>query len=179
MSRLPLWLSFAGGAALGGLVTGLGIAVLGGLLSPLPPTWRAAAGAAVIVTLVAKDLLEARLRFPQRNTLIPQEVFARGLLRGFVRFGFEYGSGVRTLIPSASSLILAAFLIVANLPWWQTALIGLVFGFSRTLAVLLFLLWGSDGWASFLGRHSRVLERAGSVGAAIGCLWALAALVIG
>ncbi|NLG20181.1 MAG: hypothetical protein GX555_01945 [Actinomycetales bacterium] len=157
---------FAAGGLLGGASTGLVLAVLSGLTSPLPGRARAIAVLGAAVVLTALDLWQHRLRLPQRGTLIPQTVFAAGLPRGFLRFGFEYGTGVRTLIPSAASYILAAALVLTGLPWWQTVLVGAVFGFSRTLAVLQYLLMGTDDWAAFLSAHTRVLERLGSLVAA-------------
>ena len=162
-SRLHLWVPFAVGGLLGGATSGAGLAILSGLLSPLPAEIRGALAAATTVALVVMDLVQRRLRLPQRSRLIPQSVFAQGIARGIFRFGYEYGTGVRTLIPSAASVILAAALVLIALPWWQTVLVAAVFGASRTLAVLQYLVLGSDGWAEFLSGHTRLLERAGSV----------------
>lgn len=160
---MRLWASFAAGSSLGGALTGLGLALAAGLLSWLPATIRTGVLIVVVVALVVLDLVQARLRLPQRNKLIPQEVFADGLLIGIARFGIEYGSGVRTLIPSAASYIAASYLLLTNLDWWQTVALGAVFGFSRTLAIAQYLLLGRPGWSDFLARHTRVLERLGSV----------------
>ena len=158
---------FAVGGLLGGATTGLVLAVLSGLLSPLAETARLVLVVLAAVALTVLDLVQARLRLPQRSTLIPQTVFAQGIGRGIFRFGYEYGTGVRTLIPSAASAILAAALVLIGLPWWQTVLVAAVFGASRTLAVLQYLALGSDGWAEFLSSHTRLLERTGSVVAAV------------
>lgn len=166
-SRLPLWGAFAAGATAGGVLTGVALAVLGGLASPLPAAVAVALTLFVAGAMALLDVASPKLRLPQREILIPQEVFAHGMWQGLLRFGVEYGSGVRTLIPSASSYILAAALVLANLPWWQTVAVAAAFGFGRTLAVLLALLFGDDSWSLFLGRHSRLLERAGSVGVAL------------
>lgn len=160
---MRLWVSFAVGSSFGGALTGLGLAVAGGLLSWLPATIRTGVLVVAVVALVVLDLVQARLRLPQRNKLIPQEVFADGLLIGIARFGVEYGSGVRTLIPSAASYIAACYLLLTNLDWWQTVALGAVFGFSRTLAIAQYLMLGRPGWSDFLAGHTRVLERLGSV----------------
>lgn len=166
-SRLRLWGTFAAGATTGGAATGACLAVLAGLLSPVPETARWALLALGIAVLVALDLTQPRLRLPQRRVLIPQDVFDAGLARGILRFGVEYGTGVRTLIPSASSYLVAAFLVAANLPWGLTVLAGAVFGVSRTLAILQFVIVGRDGWQAFLAAHTRALERVGTVTAAL------------
>ena len=134
----------------------------GGLLSWLPATVSTGVLVVGVVALVVLDLVQARLRLPQRNQLIPQEVFADGLLIGIARFGIEYGSGVRTLIPSAAPYIAASYLLLTNLDWWQTVALGAIFGFSRTLAIAQYLLLGRPGWSDFLAGHTRVLERLGS-----------------
>jgi len=152
------------GTTLGGATTGLGLALVSGLASALPLGWRAGIALVVAVALVLLDLVQRRLTLPQRETLIPQEVFAGGMLRGIAWFGYEYGSGVRTLIPSAASYIVAFALVMVNLPWWQTVALAAVFGFARSWAAGLALAFSpGGGWSLFLGRHSRLLERLGSV----------------
>lgn len=140
--------------------------MLAGLLSPVPQVVRLGCAALLIVALAVLDLLTRRLPLPQRSTLIPQHVFSRGLARGLLRFGVEYGTGVRTLIPGAAPYLCAVYLVLANQPWWLTLSAGAVFGFSRSVAILQFVLLGRDGWAQFLTGHSRILERTGTVLAA-------------
>ena len=176
MGRLPLWGLFAAGTTLGGGATGVVVAVLAGLVSAVPASVRWWGLVAVVVTLVVLDLVQPSLRLPQRTTLIPQDVFARGLRRGILRFGLEYGTGVRTLIPSAAPWIVLATLVAWNPAWWLTVAAGLGFGFARSLAILQFVLLGADGWQGFLAGHSRLLERAGTVTAAAACLAAVVRL---
>lgn len=137
--------------------------MLAGLLSPVPEAVRWGAAVMLIGTLAGLDLVSRRLPLPQRSTLIPQHVFSRGLARGLLRFGVEYGTGVRTLIPGAAPYLCAVYLVLANQPWGLTLAAGAVFGLSRSLAILQFVLLGRDGWAQFLTGHSRVLERTGTV----------------
>ncbi|MDO5503040.1 MAG: hypothetical protein Q4G67_07690 [Actinomycetia bacterium] len=162
-SRLTLWVPFAAGGLLGGATTGLVLAVMSGLFSPLPPPVRLIVIALLAAGLLVLDLASAKLPLPQRSTLIPQTVFAAGMVRGIFRFGYEYGTGVRTLIPSAASYILAGALLLSAAPWWQILLIGALFGFSRTLPILQSLVLGGEHWAEFLSSHTRVLERLGSL----------------
>lgn len=166
-SRLHLWVPFAAGGLLGGATSGMALAVLAGLASAIPERARVALLLTLVLALVATDLAQRRLRLPQRHTLIPQSVFAAGIARGIFRFGYEYGTGVRTLIPSAAPYVVAVALLLIGLPWWSCVAVGAVFGFSRTLPVLQYLTLGSAGWAEFLSGHSRLLERAGTVMAAV------------
>lgn len=164
--QLPLWAAFAAGTTLGGLSTGLALGVLSGLLSPVPAVVRLVLLGTVVLALVALDLLAARLPLPQRSELIPQEVFQHGMARGGFRFGLEYGCGWRTLVPSAASYLAAAFVLLVVPPLGYAVLLGAVFGAARSLAVLQHVLLGAPGWQAFLARHTRVLERTGTVLAA-------------
>lgn len=161
--QLPLWAAFAAGTTLGGLSTGLALGILSGLVSPVPAVIRLALLVVVVLGLVALDLLTARLPLPQRSELIPQDVFQQGMARGAFRFGLEYGCGWRTLVPSAASYLAAAFVLLVVPPLGYAVLLGAVFGASRALPVLQYVLLGAPGWQSFLARHTRTLERVGSV----------------
>lgn len=161
--QLPLWGAFAVGTTLGGATTGLALGVLSGLISPVPETVRLALLVVVVLALVVLDLASPALPLPQRATLIPQEVFGRGMARGGFRFGLEYGCGWRTLVPSAASYLAAVFVLLVVPPWWSAVLLGAAFGFSRSWAVLVWIWLGAPGWQTFLARHSRLLERSGSV----------------
>ena len=148
-----------------------------GLLSPIPLAARAVVFGVVAVLLLVMDLRQIVLQLPQRSQLIPQEVFARGMMRGGFRFGVEYGCGFRTLVPSAASYIAAAFVLLSGLPLpWAVAL-GAAFGASRALPVLQYILWGRPGWQAFLSSHTRSLERVGSVVTAALLAWATVSLL--
>jgi hypothetical protein len=85
------------------------------------------------------------------------------MARGGFRFGLEYGCGWRTLVPSAAPYLAAAFVLLVVPPLGWAVLLGAVFGAARSLAVLQYVLLGAPGWQAFLARHTRLLERAGSV----------------
>lgn len=177
--QFRLWLAFAVGCTLGGAFTGTALGVLSGLLSPLPQAWRLGGWLLAVVALVVLDLWSPVLRLPQRRELIPQTVFSRGLARGGLRFGLEYGCGFRTLVPSAASYIAAGFVLLAVLPLGWAVLLGAAFGASRSLAVLQYLALGRPGWQDFLSRHTRLLERAGSLVTAVLLLTAVLTRVSG
>lgn len=161
--QLRLWVAFAVGCTVGGAFTGAALGVFSGLLSPVPGTVRFGLFLVAAVGLTLLDLVQPVLRLPQRKELIPQEVFARGMGRGGFRFGLEYGCGFRTLVPSAASYVAGVFVLCAGLPFGYAVLLGSAFGASRSLAVLQYVLVGAPGWQQFLARHTRVLERVGSV----------------
>lgn len=145
------------------MATAVVVSVLGGLLSFLPQGPRLVTLVVVAVVLAVTDLATRRLPLPQRDALIPQEVFAGGMRPGLFRFGVEYGLGWRVLVPSAAPWILATGFVLLNLPWWQTLLAGAVFGAGRSVAIWQMIFFASQGWQARLLRHTRALERLGSV----------------
>lgn len=165
-SHLPLWAAFAAGTTLGGAFTGGVLGVLSGLLSPVPQRVRLSVLVVAALALVVLDLAARALPLPQRGALIPQNVFHRGMGRGAFRFGVEYGTGFRTLVPSAAPWLAALLVLLTGPAWWSAVLLGAAFGAARSLAIAQRVLVGSEGWTDFLSGHSRILERAGTVVAA-------------
>lgn len=150
---------------------------MAGLCSIIPEPIRVVGLVVALGGLLVLDLISPVLRLPQRRLLIPQRVFLPGLTAGLLRFGVEYGTGFRTLIPSAAPYMLAGYLVLAHPAWWASLSLGAVFGLSRSLAIAQFVLLGRDGWVQFLGSHTRLLERSGSVACAALLAWALLAAV--
>ncbi|MCK0113506.1 hypothetical protein MWU75_15265 [Ornithinimicrobium sp. F0845] len=174
--QLRLWAAFLVGCTVGGAFTGTVLGVFSGLLSPVPAGVRAVLFGLLAVSLTVLDLRQPLLGLPQRKELIPQEVFARGLGRGGLRFGVEYGCGFRTLVPSAASYVAALFVLLAGLPLAWAVTLGAAFGASRAVAVLQYILLGRPGWQHFLSSHTRWLERSGTVVATVLLGWAVLAL---
>lgn len=148
------------------------MAVLAGLISVVAEPVRTTTLVIGIAALLILDLSTGSLPLPQRSRLIPRDVFRRNLGAGLLRFGIEYGTGFRTLIPSASAYMLCVFVLLSNPVWWATLILGAAFGLARSLAILQFVLLGRDGWVQFLTGHTRTLERVGSVGCAALLIWA-------
>lgn len=176
-TQLRLWVAFLAGCLVGGAFTGTALGVVSGLLTPVPLAWRAGVLAALVLALVLLDLRQPLLRLPQRRELIPQEVFARGMVRGGFRFGVEYGCGFRTLVPSAASYAAALFILLVGPPIGWAVLLGVTFGASRSLAVLQYVLLGRPGWQRFLSAHTRWLERGGTVVTAVLLAWTVGLLL--
>ena len=158
---LGLW--FAAGLALGGLLTGTLLALVA-VLVPLSPTRGSLLlAAAASVALAAYDLRVASVELPQRRSLIPQEVFLRSPALGFVRFGLEFGSGIRTYVTSGAPYAVVALVLGATDGVVPGALMGLAFGLGRALAPLQAVAGVERSWAGDVARVSRALERAASV----------------
>ncbi len=145
--------------------------MLAGLASVIAEPARTAALIIGLVGLLLLDMVTRTLPLPQRSRLIPQQVFRRSLGGGLLRFGIEYGTGFRTLIPSGSAYMVVWFVLLTNPAWWVTLALGAAFGLARSLAILQFVLLGRDGWVQFLTGHTRLLERTGSAGCAALLIW--------
>src|SRR4051794_9695219 len=96
----------------------MGTGVLLGLVAAVLP-WTPTAVSVGIVAVLAiglagYDLRVPAVELPQRRSLIPQEVFLRSRELGFVRFGLEFGSGVRTYVTSAAPYALVAVVLGAT-----------------------------------------------------------------
>lgn len=146
-------------------------------LVPWSPSLVSATIAAVLAAWLAfYDMMATKVRLPQRGTLIPQEVFFRSHYIGFLRFGVEFGSGVRTLIPSASSYILLVWMLVLPTSFSHALAAGLAFGIGRSIGPLQAVFADDRYWSSDLARASRLVERSGSVLAAVVAIVAAVAM---
>jgi cytochrome c biogenesis protein CcdA len=158
---LGLW--FAAGLALGGLATGTLLGLVAVLLPLSPTTGSLLLAAAASVALAVYDLRVASVELPQRRSLIPQEVFLRSPALGFVRFGLEFGSGVRTYVTSAAPYAVALLVLGATDGVVPGALMGLAFGLGRALTPLQAVAGVERSWAPDVARVSRTVERGASV----------------
>jgi hypothetical protein len=100
---------------------------------------------------------------PQRRSLIPQEVFLRSRAAGFLRFGLEFGSGVRTYVTSAAPYGVVALVLLATDGALPGLLGGLMFGLGRAVAPLQAIAADESRWSADLTGVSRLLERSGAV----------------
>jgi hypothetical protein len=126
-----------------------------------------ALAAAAGVALASYDLRVASVALPQRRSLIPQEVFLRSPGAGFVRFGLEFGSGVRTYLTSAAPYAVVALVLLATDGALPGLLAGLAFGLGRAVAPLQAIAADEARWSADLTSISRLLERSGSAVVAV------------
>ncbi len=137
--------------------------VAGGLLGWLPEPERLG----IMITfgggLVAYDLCVARVRLPQAARQIDARVFANDRRRAAVRFGFEYGTSLRTYVTSAAPYLLLLGLVTLSLSPVLTILTGTAFGLGRSLGLFQYSLRRRDNWQATVKRQARILERVGSL----------------
>lgn len=146
---------------------------------PWTPTAVSVGVAAVAaVGLATYDLQVPSVELPQRRSLIPQEVFLRSREAGFLRFGLEFGSGVRTYVTSAAPYAVALLVVGATDGPLAGLLMGACFGLGRALAPLQALAADEALWASDVARTSRFTERAGSVVVAAAAIWLAVVTVV-
>lgn len=154
---------FAAGTAVGGALSGSLASVVNGLLDWISEPVRLGAVASIGAALVLYDLGTPRVRLPQAARQIPEHVFARDQRWAAVRFGFEYGTALRTYVTSAAPYVLLMGLVTLPLGVSQSVLIGAAFGFGRSLSVFQYSFRRRDNWQAAVKRQSRILERAGSL----------------
>jgi hypothetical protein len=135
--------------------------------------------AVLAVGLAAYDLQVPSVELPQRRSLIPQEVFLRSREVGFLRFGLEFGSGVRTYVTSAAPYAVVVLLLFATDGPLAGLLLGACFGLGRALAPLQALAADEALWAADVSRTSRFTERAGSVVVAAAAVWLAVSTIVG
>jgi hypothetical protein len=135
--------------------------------------------AVLAVGLAAYDLQVPSVELPQRRSLIPQEVFLRSREVGFLRFGLEFGSGVRTYVTSAAPYAVVVLLLFATDGPLAGLLLGACFGLGRALAPVQALGADEALWAADVSRTSRFTERAGSVVVAAAAVWLAVSTIVG
>ena len=154
---------FAAGTTVGGALSGLIAAVVGGLLSWTSEPVRLGAMVIIGAVLVLYDLSVRNARLPQAARQIPVHVFARDQRWAAVRFGFEYGTALRTYVTSAAPYILLLGLITLHLGVSRSVLIGAAFGLGRSISLFQYIFRRRDNWQETVKRKSRILERTGSL----------------
>ena len=151
-------MGLATGGALSGAAMGLLVAVV-----PWPRSAVSTIIAAVLAfSLAIYDLMVPAIKLPQRRSLIPQEVFYRSHALGFLRFGMEFGSGVRTFVTSASPYILIVMMLSVPTSFAQVVGVGVAFGVGRSVGPLQAILADDVYWSGDLAMISRLIERVGS-----------------
>lgn len=121
---------------LGGVFSALSLWVLGAFARDfLPTTMRFLVLAGVCAALFVRETGLVDFRLPQNRRQISQSVPARGA-SGYLQFGFELGTGVRTYLPSALPHLLAASLLLVGQTFTDFLAAGLAFGVGRGVALL-------------------------------------------
>jgi hypothetical protein len=160
-------------------VTGTLLGLLATVIPWTPTVLSIGVAAVLAVGLAAYDLQVPSVELPQRRSLIPQEVFLRSREVGFLRFGLEFGSGVRTYVTSAAPYAVVVLLVFATDGPLAGLLLGACFGLGRALAPLQALAADEALWAADVSRTSRFTERAGSVVVAAAAVWLAVSTIVG
>jgi hypothetical protein len=105
---------------------------------PAPVRLAALGAVAVVVVLNQTGLVAVRL--PQNARQVPQTVYLRGPIRSNAQFGFEMGTGVRTLVTAMAPYLLLASLVLFPPGLMQVLAAGLAFGLTRGMVPVLWNL---------------------------------------
>lgn len=126
---------FTVGTILGALVSALALAVLVGLSMWVPRPSGLVAGLTIGVGLLAvlRDRGVLRLALPENHRQIARDVVSDLGNWGFLQFGFELGTGVRTIVSASTPYALVVALVVGGpgLPVFVVAAVG--FGLGRAV----------------------------------------------
>ncbi len=99
---------FAAACVLGGVTTGMALAVAGGLLPISPPPEVMVAGLAVLFCVaLARDLDLVGFWLPENRRQVRQTVLRLRPVVGDVMFGFELGTSARTYVPATAPYLVA------------------------------------------------------------------------
>jgi hypothetical protein len=152
------------GLLAGALVSGAFVWVLAGLADPVPETAAKALAVAVVAVALARDLGTLRLRLPENRRLVPERVFADGMVGGALRFGFEMGTGVRTYVPSSTPYVLVAALVLTSSGAREVVLAAVGFAAGRAVVPWWRLIKSYDaGWEAMAPAAGRAGVRVGAV----------------
>lgn len=164
---------FSAGLLIGGVISALGIMLVGSLLRwPLPVPVAAGLVIAWTAVILVRELGLVSFALPQNARLVPETVFRHGPVLGPMQFGIEMGTGMRTFVTSGLPYALLAALALVADPW-QALLAGLGFGAGRALMTLSSLGYGADAeWDDAWVAHQRALH------VALAALYALATVVV-
>lgn len=142
---------FRCGLVAGALTTGSFAAIVAGLLSPLPLRAREVVAAVTVAAGVVLEIAGAGDRLPQRRRLVPQSITLGAQRSAALQFGFEMGTGVRTLSPSAIPIVTVATLALVG-SWSASIVVALAFAVGRAVAPAARARTGlgfgwDDGWS--------------------------------
>jgi hypothetical protein len=120
---------------------------------------------ATVFTAIAFDVANRIDMLPQAARQIPRSVFTSGSPEGGAfKFAFEYGTGLRTFVPSAAPYAAA---ILALLAYGERPVLilmmGAFFGGGRAYAVAERASMGRLEWSELVARHGRSLEKGSSI----------------
>lgn len=150
---------FCAGLLLGGVLSALGVMLLGSIVR-----WPLPVPAATVLVVLGTAVLALRelgwwsFPLPQNARLVPETVFRHGPVLGALQFGLEMGTGMRTYVTSGLpyALLLAVALIADPS---QAVLAGLGFGAGRALMTVSNLGYGADAaWDDAWVRHQSRLR---------------------
>ena len=112
--------------------------VVSGFVTWLPWWVRVLVLLAVGLMLLIRQAGLVTLRLPQNARQVPQSVYLRHPVLANLQFGFEMGTGMRTLVTAvAPYLLLALMLLFPPAQLFTAVAVGAVFGMTRGIVPVL------------------------------------------
>jgi hypothetical protein len=103
---------------------------------------------------LAHELGLVRLALPQNARQVPQAVFYQGLKFASFQFGFELGTGMRTLVSATAPYVVALAILLGFSSAYAAVTAGVGFGFGR--ASMVWLRFGAshkESWDELLTKR--------------------------
>jgi len=136
----------------GGLTTALVLWLLSGLTEPFPAPLRVGLLVAFVVALTLRARGLVSFPLPQAARQIPREVFLTHPVRAALRFGYPFGTGVRTYLVATPPYAVAAAILLLRPPLAAALALGAGFGLARGLLPIGYLRKNTSA-------HSNAAER--------------------
>lgn len=122
----------------GGLTTALVLWSLSGLTEPFPAPVRVGLLVAFGLALALRSRGVVSFPLPQAARQIPREVFLTHPVRAALRFGYPFGTGVRTYLVATPPYAVAAAILLLRPPLPAALALGAGFGLARGLLPLTY-----------------------------------------
>jgi hypothetical protein len=165
-------LVFVGGLVGGGLFTAALAWIASGLARPAPDEAAAVVLVGIAVGAVARDFRVIVFRLPQNARQVPREVFLNGPFWSSLQFGFELGTGFRTLLPATAPYVLLAATVLVAPGLWVTLVLGASFGIGRAIMTASRYFSSDRGdWDARLQHRTRSLVRGSASLTLFATLW--------
>lgn len=133
-----LIINYTLGAIVGALATAAFLLVVEGIVPDQMEIRNVfAVMTATVLVLWLLQQQSGRQMLPAARRQISSTVFAGSSFRGAARFGFEYGSGVRTYVTSATAYVFVVYIVIGRPSPLSVLWMGVCFGIGRSYYLLV------------------------------------------
>ena len=155
---------FSIGLLAGALVSASVLWLASGIGDAVPDRVSAGVVVAGLAVAFARDYGLLHLWLPENRRLVPQTVLRNRLPRMALQFGFEMGTGARTLVPATAPYVVAVAIVLLEPSYLAAALAATGFAAGRALVPWArFAANDGDRWDQRLTMRTRSIIRCTAV----------------